>query len=130
MRMVILAAALALGVAAPAAAAAAAAQITAGEFLAKAEPLLKMSKASLIFSGDARRLMRTLGETAQKNRTRLEADRSAGRPMTTCLPPKGKAQIKAPELLAHLRALSPAQRAQSFDLAFAGYLAKKYPCRR
>lgn len=127
MRMEFVFAALVLGMAAPATAAP---QMSAGEFLAKAEPLLKKSKASLIFSGDARRLMRLLGETAQKNRVQLEAARAAGRPTTTCLPPKGKAKINAAELIAHLRALAPAQSAQGFDLAFAGYTAKKYPCRR
>lgn len=127
MRMVVMAAALVLGLAAPASASG---SISAGEFLAQAEPLMKKSKASLLFSGDARRLMRLLGDTAQKNRAQLEADRAAGRPVTTCLPPKGKAQINAAELLAHLRALPAAQRAQSFERAFAGYTARKYPCRR
>lgn len=127
MRIGIVFAAILLGVSAPATAAA---QMSAGQFLAEAEPLMKKNKAALLFSGDARRLMRLLGETAQKNRTQLEAAQAAGRPATTCLPPKGKAQINAAELLAHLRALTPAQRAQSFDLAFAGYTAKKYPCRR
>jgi hypothetical protein len=127
MRIGFVLAAIALGVSAPATAAA---QMSAGEFLAKAEPLMKKNKAALLFSGEARRLVRLLGDSAQKNRAQLDAARAAGRPVTTCLPPKGKAQINAAELLAHLRALTPAQRAQSFDLAFAGYTAKKYPCRR
>ena len=119
-------AALAIGLAAPVAAAS---QMTAGQFLAKAEPLLKKSKMSLVFSGDARKLMRTLGDSAQRHRARLDADIAAGRKVTTCLPPKGKASINATELLAHIRALPPAQKAQSFDAAFAGYTAKKYPCK-
>ena len=112
-----------------AAPAAAAGQVTAGEFLATAETVMKKNKAALLFSGDARKLVRTLGETAQRHRERLDAERAAGRKMTTCLPPKGKAEVKADELLAYLRALPPAQKAQSFDAAFAGFVARKYPCR-
>ena len=107
----------------------AAGQMTAGQFLAKAEPLLKKSKMALIFSKDARTLMGTLGEAAQRNRAQLTADRAAGKKVDTCLPEKGKAKVNASELLAHIRAMPPAQKAQSFDAAFASYTAKKYPCR-
>jgi hypothetical protein len=109
---------------------AAARPMTAGEFLARAEPLLKKSKIALMLSSDARQLMRTVGDTAQNLRTRLDAERAAGRPATTCLPPKGKAAFSANELLGHIRALPPSQKNESFDQAFAGYMAKKYPCRR
>ena len=115
-----------VGLAAPAAPAS---QMSAGEFLAKAEPLMKKSKAALIFSGDARALLRTIGETAERNRARLDAERAAGRRVATCLPPKGKASINSTELIGHLKALPPAQKAQSFDAAFASFAAKKYPCR-
>ena len=129
MRTALLAGALLLGLAAPAAAAPADPQMSAGEFLKRAEPLLKKSKASLIFSGEARRLIKLVGKTAEENRARLDADRSAGRAVATCLPPKGKASISTTELLSHIRALSPQQREQSFDSAFASLMAKKYPCR-
>ena len=104
-------------------------QMTAGEFLSRAEPMLKKSKMALIFSKDARTLMGILQQTAQANRARLEADRAAGRRVDTCLPAKGKAKINANDLLAHIRAMPPAQKAQSFDAALAGYTARKYPCR-
>ena len=124
LRMVI--AAVCVTLAAPAAAAP---EMSAGEFLKRAEPLLKKSKVALVFSGEARKLMGTLGQAAERNRAKIDADRAAGRTPSACLPPKGKAQISATELLAHLRAMPPAQRAQSFDAAFASYTAKKYPCR-
>ena len=104
-------------------------QMTAGEFLKRAEPLLKKSKMSLIFSGEARKLIGTLGQTAERNRMQMDADRAAGRKPTACLPPKGKAKVDATELLAHIRAMPAAQKAQSFDSAFASYTARKYPCR-
>ena len=112
-----------------AAPAAAAPEMSAGEFLNRAAPLLKKSKVSLVFSGEARKLMGTFGQAAERNRARLDAERAAGRKSTTCLPPKGKAEVNATELLAHIRALPPAQKAQSFDSAFASYIARKYPCR-
>jgi hypothetical protein len=115
-----------IAVAAPALAAN---EMTAGQFLAKAEPLLKKNKMALMFSGEARKLIGVLGHAAQNNRARLEADKRAGRTVDTCLPEKGKAKVNANELLAHIRAMPPAQKAQSFDSAFASYTAKKYPCR-
>lgn len=127
MRTTLIAGALLLAVATPAPAAQQ--QMSAGEFLARAEPMLKKSKASLIFSGEARRLIKLFGKTAEDNRARLDADRAAGRPVTTCLPPKGKASVNTTELLSHIRSLSAQQRAQSFDAAFASLMAKKYPCR-
>ena len=102
--------------------------ITAGEFLRRAEPLMKRNKATLVFSADARDLARSLGTAAQNTRTRLDADRAAGRKVATCLPPKGKASIQIDELLAHLRGLSPAQRGQSLEQALGAYMARKYPC--
>ena len=104
-------------------------QMSAGQFLAQAEPLLKKSKAALIFSSDARKLARMIGESAERNRAQHEAARKAGRKTTTCLPPKGTASVNSTELIQHLRDIPPAQRGQSFDQAFAGLMAKKYPCR-
>ena len=103
--------------------------ITAGEFLSRAEPLLRKSKVSLMFSSDAKSLLTILGETAERNRSKLDADRAAGRPVSACLPPKGKAKVDARELVAYLKAIPAAHRGQSFDSAFGGYVARKYPCR-
>lgn len=103
--------------------------MTAGEFLSRAEPLMKKSRMSLVFFGEARNLFRMVGKTAEKLRIRLDAERAAGRKTTTCLPPKGKAELKTDELLTYLRGLPPAQKAQSFEVAFSGYMGRKYPCR-
>ena len=106
-----------------------AAQMSAGEFLRRGEPLMARNPATLVFSSEARQMARVLGSAAQNARERLDAERAAGRPVATCLPPKGKAKIDTRELIAYLRTLSPQQRSQSFDVAFAGYIARKYPCR-
>jgi len=104
--------------------------MTAGQFLSRAEPLLKQSRMILLFSSDARFLMKVVGDAADHARARFEADRAAGRLVAACLPPKGKASVNSTELLAYIRSLPPADRAKSFDAAFAGYAARKYPCRR
>lgn len=111
-----------------AAPAAAASQMTAGAFLNRAAPLMKKSKIALLMSSDARDLMRIVGESAQRSRARMEADRAAGRQPSACLPPKGQAKIEVAELVDHIRALPPAEKARSFDVAFASYVAAKYPC--
>jgi hypothetical protein len=104
--------------------------ITAGEFRSRAEPLLKKSMAALMFSGEARKLVRILGGTATAYRARLDAERAAGRPVTVCPPPKGKAVVDTGELMAYLRSLPPAQQSISFDAAFANHMARKHSCRR
>lgn len=103
--------------------------MTAGEFLARAEPLMARGQVALIFSPEAHRLMGVVRTSARALRAQQDADRAAGRPARTCLPPKGKAEIGATELLGYMRALTPAQKSQSFDAAFRGFAARKYPCR-
>ncbi len=105
-------------------------QMTAGEFLVRAEPLLKKNKAALLFSGEARKLAKVIRHAAERNRARHEAEQAAGRRLSACLPPKGKAKIEAGELMGYLRSLSPTQRAQSFEQAFAGAMTRKYACKR
>ena len=83
--------------------------MTAGEFLSRAEPLLKQSRMILLFSSDARFLMKVVGDAADHARARFEADRAAGRLVAACLPPKGKASVNSTELLAYIRSL-PARR--------------------
>ncbi len=102
--------------------------ITIAEFVAKAEPMMKKSMASLMFSSEAKRLMREVGAAAEATRARQDADRAAGRRPATCLPPKGKAKVDARELIAHLKALPPAEKSRSFRAGFANYAAQKYPC--
>lgn len=104
-------------------------QMPSGEFLQRAEPLLKKGMTAMLFSGEARSLARTLGRTADLHHSRLQADRAAGRAVTTCPPPKGKASIEAGEFLAFLRRLPPEEKAKSLDHAVGGYLARKWPCK-
>ena len=102
--------------------------ITIGEFVAAAEPMMKKSMASLMFSSEAKRLMREVGAAAEATRAQQEADRAAGRRPATCLPPKGQAKVDARQLIAHLKALPQAEKARSFRSGFTDYAARKYPC--
>ena len=102
--------------------------LTIAEFVQRAEPLMKKSMASLVFSAEARKLMKEFGAAAEAVRTRQEADLAAGRKPATCLPPKGKAKVDARELIAHLRAIPAAEQQHSFQSGFAGFVARKYPC--
>jgi hypothetical protein len=102
--------------------------MTAGEFVARAEPLMARGQIVLIFSPEAHRLMGIVRNSARNLRAQQDADRAARRPARTCLPPKGKAEIGATELLGYMRALTPAQKSQSFDAAFRTFAAQKYPC--
>ena len=102
--------------------------MTSAEFVTKAEPMMKKSMVSLMFSSDAKKLMQELDTAAKATRARQEADIAAGRKPATCLPAKGKAKVDARELIAHLKALPPAERARSLQTGFASYAARKYPC--
>lgn len=102
--------------------------MTSAEFVARAEPMMKKSMVSLMFSGEAKRLMKELDAAARATRARQEADLAAGRKPAACLPAKGKAKVDARELIAHLKSLPPAQRALSLQVGFTSYAARKYPC--
>ena len=102
--------------------------ITTAEFLARAEPLMKKSKVTLMFSSEAKTLMAAVGAAAKATRARQDADRAAGRKPAMCLPPQGKAEIEAGALIAYLKGLPPAEQSRSLNDGFAGYAARKYPC--
>ena len=102
--------------------------MTTAEFLARAEPLMKKSTVSLMFSAEAKRLMKEFGAAAEATRAAQDAAVAAGRKPATCLPPKGKAKVDSRELIAYLKNLPAAQKAQSFRAGFSNYAASKYPC--
>jgi hypothetical protein len=102
--------------------------ISSAEFVARAEPLMKKNMVSLMFSSEAKQLMRQLDAAATATRARQEADVAAGRKPAACLPPKGKAKVDARELIAHLKSLPPVEKARSLQAGFTSYAARKYPC--
>ena len=102
--------------------------ITTAEFVAKAEPLMKKSMVSLMFSSDAKRLMGQLDAAAKATRAQQETDVAAGRKPAACLPAKGKAKVDARELIAHLKAMPAVEQKRSLQAGFTSYAARKYPC--
>jgi hypothetical protein len=97
------------------------------EFLQKADRLEKKGMTAL-FSSDYRLLKGEI-ETASRalRAERLAAER-AGRRGAYC--PTARSSIKTNELLAHFRAVPPAQRAGlPVREALKSFLVRKYPCR-
>ena len=99
--------------------------MTVAQFLSKAEALEKKG-AMALFSRDIGVLKREIRDAGSALRERQKADLKAGRRPNTCLPDKGS--LTSHELLAHLRAIPPAQRGMRFETAFASLMRKKYPC--
>ncbi len=95
------------------------------EFLAKADALEKKG-AMALFSGDIGKLKAEIVNSGKQLRAEQDAARKAGRKPATCLPEKAK--VNSTELLAHFRALSPAERGVPVKAAFAGLMRKKYAC--
>ena len=95
------------------------------EFLAKADALQKKGPMAL-FSGDIGKLKAEVVNSSKQLRAEQEAARKAGRKPATCLPEK--ANVTSTELLAHFRAVPPAERGVPVKTAFAGLVRKKYPC--
>lgn len=103
-------------------------EMSVATFLAKADALRAKGPAAL-FSGDMK-VLKTEGEAAgAAYRTRLSAERAAGKP-SSCPPPGGKARMSSDQLLAHLRSYpAPARGSTSMKAAMADYFIKTYPCR-
>jgi hypothetical protein len=102
--------------------------MTVAVFLEKAEAL-KSRGALALFSSDLRLLkgeIRTAGAALRAER--LAAERAGRRP-SYCPPARG-GRFDADELLAHFRAIPPAQRARmEVREGLRSLLIRKYPCR-
>lgn len=94
-------------------------------FLAKADALRAKGPMAL-FSSDYK-LLKGEGEAAgEAYRSRLNAERAAGRP-SSC-PPKG-AKVSSDKLLAFLRTYPEAHRPRtSMKQAIGDFFARSYPC--
>lgn len=98
-------------------------------FLAKAEKLEKKGALAL-FSGDLKTLKREVEAAGEAYRARLASERSAGTAQHSCPPPKGKANMKSDDFMAHLRTYPSARRnTLSVKAAFADLMKQRYPCR-
>jgi len=98
------------------------------EFLAKAEALEKKG-AMALFSKDMGLLKSEVQSAGKAIRAERLAATKAGRTPVACPPADGKAKLDSKELMAHFRAIPPAERGMSVKDGLSGLLAKKYPCR-
>jgi hypothetical protein len=94
-------------------------------FLAKADALEKRGPMAL-FSGDLKLLKAEVAASGKLLRQEIDAARRAGRRPQACLPEKAETDSK--ELITYLRSLAPSQRSMPIRAAFAGLMARKYPC--
>ena len=97
------------------------------QFLAKAEALEKKG-AMALFSSDVGVLKKEISESAAQLRAERLAARKAGRKPAYCPPEKGGA-LGSTELLAHFRAIPPAERARMrVRDGLRSLMIRKYPC--
>ena len=94
-------------------------------FLAKADALQEKG-AMALFSGDIGKLKAEVVNSGKQLRAEQDAARKAGRKPATCMPEK--ANVNSTELLAHFRAIPPAERGIPVKTGFAALMRKKYPC--
>jgi hypothetical protein len=96
-------------------------------FISKADALEKKGMTAL-FSSDYKLLKSEVQTAAAQLRIERNAAQKAQRPMAYCPPPKSSLTPK--EILAHFRAMAPAQRARTqVKDGLRGLLSRKYPCR-
>ena len=96
-------------------------------FLQKAEALEKKGMTAM-FSSDLRLLKGEIRTASAQLKAEREAAKRAGRPSAYC--PPAKASLNSNELMAHFRAIPPAQRARTeVRDGLRSLLARKYPCR-
>lgn len=94
-------------------------------FLPKAEALNKKG-AMALFSSDLGVIKKQFATAGQQLRVERVAALKAGAKPAYCPPAKGN--FNTDELLAHLRAIPPAQRGITFKAAYKSFLVRKWPC--
>jgi hypothetical protein len=103
----------------------AASAMTVADFLSKADAL-KAKGMMAMLSSDVGLLKAEIQTAAAAYRS----DVAAGKPPTSCPPPKGSAKMSSDELIANFRTIPAAQqKATSVRAAFANYMAKRFPCK-
>ena len=121
-----IAAAVALGVTVTATPLMAQAEMSAGDFLAKAEKLQAQGPMAL-FSSDLSVLKAEGKRAAQLYKADLLKQKQAGVAPHSC--PPEKIAMNSDEILGYLKGLSPAQKKQSYRSAFYGLMKQKFPCK-
>jgi hypothetical protein len=95
------------------------------EFLVKAEALQKKG-AMALFSKDFGVLKTEFKTVGASMKADNAAAIKAGQKPAYCAPEK--TTLKVEDLMAHMRAIPPAQRGMSFKQGMTLFMKKKYPC--
>ena len=99
--------------------------MTVAEFLGKADALQARGFTAM-FSSDIGLLKNEIKSAS----TAYRADVAAGRPPRSCPPPLGTVKTSSDELLAAFRTVPAVDRTKlSVRVAFANYMAKRFPCK-
>jgi len=104
---------------------AAAQAMSVSQFLGKVDALHKKGPMAL-FSKDIGLLKAEVKDAGKALRLEQNVALKTGRKPPVCMPKR--ATTDSDELLAHFRAIPPAQRGMSVKSAFAALMNKKYPC--
>jgi len=95
-------------------------------FLARADSISRLGPLA-IATPDGVRLKNEVIAAGHRYKTRIDAQRRAGRPTTSCPPESGS--LTPEEWLGHLRSYPPAaRRSVSVYSAFEALMKKRYPC--
>lgn len=98
------------------------------EFLAKVNAL-KAKGAMAMFSPDIGLLKQEIDGASAGYRGDLAAAVAAGRPPSSCPPPKGQVKMGSNELIAAFEKIPPAKRGISVKSAFAAMMQQRFPCK-
>lgn len=95
-------------------------------FLSRAEPLTRLGPLAAA-TPEGLRLRNEVIAAGKRYKARIDAQRKAGRPTTSCPPESGS--LTPEQWLAHLRSYPvPARRTVSVYSAFDALMKKRYPC--
>lgn len=95
-------------------------------FLARADAVMRLGPLAMA-TPDAHRLKAEVIAAGKRYKARIDAQRKAGHPTSSCPPETGT--LTPEEWLAHLRSY-PAERRRAISIhaAFDGLMRKRYPC--
>ena len=96
------------------------------EFLARWDKLNKLGEMARL-DPDAGKLIQELGGIVIGYRAAVDAAAAAGKPIA-CPPPKGQAKFESGPLIAHLKALPPAEQDIELKDAVYAFMNQAYPC--
>lgn len=102
-------------------------EMTAGEFLDRAE---KIENGGLVSaqSTEVQELRAEARRVGALYRAELDRRAARGEPQHSCPPPRGAASLSGKDLRAYLKSLGAAELAKPYRLAFFNMMKDRFPC--